>query len=405
MLWSLSWRNVWRNKIRSGVVLLAVAFGLFAGVFSAAVMKGASNQRIRAAIENEISHIQIHHPQFRENMDMEFILPAAEKILPQLDTLKGVRAVSQRLVLNVMVASSETGTGVRVSAVEPEREKRICGISEELIDGAWFEGIKRNPVVIGHELAKKLKVKLRSKVVLTLQDASGTITAGAFRVAGIFQTDNSTFDKANLFVRYSDLQRLSNLPAGSAHEIRMILNENNLTPTVLSEVKSLLPQDEVLAWDEVSPELGYLNSMMDQYMYIFIIIILFALCFGIINTMLMVVLERTRELGMLMAVGMNRQRVFFMIMLETVWLSLSGGLLGILMGIFVTRRLGNTGIDLSMYAEAFRDFGYAPVIYPALDMTILVIITILVLITGVLSAIYPARKALKLNPAESIRQD
>jgi ABC-type antimicrobial peptide transport system permease subunit len=140
-------------------------------------------------------------------------------------------------------------------------------------------------------------------------------------------------------------------------------------------------------------------------MYIFIMIILLALCFGIINTMLMAVLERVKEIGMLMAVGMNRRKVFMMIILESIMLTFSGGLLGIILGTAVTKYFETTPIDVSMFSEGLEKFGFGSQIYTSLQPDTLVTIGFLVIITGILSAIYPARKALKLNPAEATRSE
>ena len=140
-------------------------------------------------------------------------------------------------------------------------------------------------------------------------------------------------------------------------------------------------------------------------MYILMVIILLALLFGIINTMLMAVLERIKELGMLMAIGMNRKRIFSMIMTETILLSLFGGSIGIILGILFTLYFGNAGIDLSVWATAYASMGYDSIIYPILTLRDTVVTTIMVLGTGLLASIYPSIKALKLKPAEAIRID
>jgi ABC-type antimicrobial peptide transport system permease subunit len=144
---------------------------------------------------------------------------------------------------------------------------------------------------------------------------------------------------------------------------------------------------------------------MNLMLYIFVGIILLALGFGIVNTMLMVILERVKELGMLMAVGMNRVRVFSMIVLETVFLSLTGGTIGILLALILTQITGKTGIDLSLWGDGLNSMGYDSIIYPEIGFDSIIGVAIMVIITGVLSAIYPARKAIRLNPAEALRID
>jgi ABC-type antimicrobial peptide transport system permease subunit len=172
---------------------------------------------------------------------------------------------------------------------------------------------------------------------------------------------------------------------------------------VAGELQAELPGTEVVPWKELSPELGYLTELGNTYLYIFVIIILLALGFGIINTMLMVVLERVREIGMLMSVGMTRWRIFLMIVLETVMLSSTGGLLGIFLGMIAVWRLSITGIDLSVWSTGLTEMGFNPIVYPEWDAALVLNIALLVVATGVLASLYPAWKALKLKPSEAVR--
>jgi ABC-type lipoprotein release transport system permease subunit len=243
---------------------------------------------------------------------------------------------------------------------------------------------------------------VKNKIIITVQDINKNITGGAFRVVGTYRTDNMMFDEANIFVRGTDLSRLTGLNGNEAHEIAILLNTNE-TFDVTKTLSGEFPNLEVKSWQQLSPEAGYLVSAMNQYMFIFIIVILIALCFGIINTMLMVIMERIHELGMLMAIGMNRMRVFTMIMLETVYLSLTGGITGLILGYAAIRYFEKAGINLYFWKEAFSEIGYSSFIYPVVDSKTMVVTAILVIIAGVISALYPAYKALKLNPSEAIR--
>ena len=157
-------------------------------------------------------------------------------------------------------------------------------------------------------------------------------------------------------------------------------------------------------WRDISKELALVNDSMDEYMYIFVIIIMLALCFGIINTMLMVVMERTKELGMLMAIGMHRIRVFFMIILESVFLSLSGGIMGIAIAYAVIKYFEKTPIKLTIF-QGFEQYGYASEVYTNLPFSTLISMAVLVFVLGIISAIYPAWKAIRLNASDAIRTD
>ena len=403
MIWSVSWRNVWRSKTRSLVIITAITLGVFAGVYTIAFMYGWVNQRVDNVIKTEVSHIQIHQPKYLETNEIHDYITDINSIKKDIENRPNVEAVSTRLIATCMVSSAETGSGVQLVGINPENEKQVTNLYTKIIDGAYFEGVKRNPIVIGEKLAEKLKVKVRSKIVVTVTEMDGTLSGGAFRVAGIYKTANTAFDEMKAFVRTEDLQRLIKIDENTGHEIAVLMKENNTEDQLASQLKQDYPNLNVMTWTELVPDMKMMNESMNLMMYIFVVIILLALGFGIVNTMLMVILERIKELGMLMAIGMNKIRVFSMIVLETVFLSLVGGVLGIILALVLTAITGNSGVDLSIWAEGLNSAGFDSVVYPVIDFNTVVVVTILVIITGIISAIYPARKAVKLNPAEATR--
>ena len=405
MIFSISWRNIWRNKVRSLVIITAVALGICAGVFSTAFMKGMMDQRIQQAISTEISHIQIHRQDYRQESSLQLYMNGSPAMVKQLEGINHVKGASQRIIIQSMVASAETSSGVKIMGIYPENEQKVTNLSAKIVEGQYFEGVPKNPVVIGKKLAEKLNVKLHSKIVITLQDMDKNITAGAFRIAGLFETPNSTYDEMSVFVRYNDLSRLLNFPEGASHEIAILVDDNEIVASVQGEIKALVADYEVLNWKEISPEMSYMTEVMDMYMYIFIIIILLALLFGIINTMLMVILERIKEIGMLLAVGMNKLKVFTMIVIETVQLSLVGGVAGVIVGGLIAKYFETHAINLSRWAKGYSQLGYDTMAYCSLEPEMVINITILVIFTGIIAALYPAYKALKYDPAEALRME
>jgi ABC-type lipoprotein release transport system permease subunit len=405
MIVSLSWRNVWRNKLRSSVIIVATTLGICAGIFSAAFYQGMADQRIEKAIRSELSHIQVHEKEFRNSNEIKDYISDADQLSNRIGQIPGVEGVSNRIIIFSMVASAETGSGVKIVGIDPGKERLTTNIHEKLEEGNYFEESRKNQVLIGHKLAEKLKVRLNSKVVITLLDVDNNITYGAFRVVGIFNTVNNAFDEANIFVRDTDLAKLINLPANSCHEIAILVDNNENVDGIKAEIQQVSGDLEVLSWLDLSPEMSYLNEAMDLFMYIFIVIILLALLFGIINTMLMVVLERVKEIGMLMAVGMNKLRIFMMILLETVFLSLTGGVIGVFLGTLISNYFETRPINLAAWADAYTDLGYDPFVYTSLNMELLINVTVMVLITGILASIYPAYKALKQDPADALRTE
>ena len=407
MILQVSWRNVWRNKLRSGVILTAMALGVLAGIFIMAFTQGMVNQRLESAIMTEISHIQLHTPEFVNVNDIEHYFGDSDTLINAISNIPAIASVSRRIIINSMINSAEKGTGVRLVGIEPERESTVTNLHTKIIEGNYLEPLKRGrPILIGKKLSETLGVSVGSKVVTGTLDINGQPLYYQFRVAGIFKTVSTPFDESTAFVDYGDLREITGMPVESAHELAMILNSRELSNDAQKQVQEMYPELDVKLWSEIMPELRYLTEQMDYYLYLFILIILLALGFGIVNTMLMAVLERIKELGMLMAVGMNKRRIFSMILMETVFLCISGGVVGIALGSTLSWYFGIKGIDLSgLYGEGLSEIGYDSVIYTVLTPEIVISVLILVILTGMIASVYPALKALSLNPAEAIRTD
>lgn len=244
-----------------------------------------------------------------------------------------------------------------------------------------------------------------SKIILTFLDMDNNQTGARFRVCGIFRTNNDIFEGMSVFVPAGELRSLTGIEEGKWHRLIARLDNNDLTDKLTEPARMALPGYEVLNWKEIFPDLAMIADFMGQIYGIFMAIILAALAFGIVNTMLMAVLERTRELGMLAAIGMNRKKIFSMIMFESIFLSVVGGFAGMGIAQAVIAATQKNGINLMKYSEGMEAFGYSAHLFPTIDAGFFISTTILIVLTGIIASIYPARKALKLNPVEAIRTE
>lgn len=395
----IAWRNVWRNKLRSSIVIASVVLGIWSGLFIMAMVSGMNDQRLSSFINTNLSHIQIHNAGFQENFDKKDTIIGSNTLLKEIDTMNNVTAYAKRLVLQGMASTAHGNYGVKIMGIFPDEEKNVTDISEKLVQGTYLYKLKRNPIIIGEKLANKLGVKVNSKVVLNFQDSNNNTIATGFRVEGIFKTINSSFDEENVFVKYDDLAPLVSL-SGKYHEIAILCDNITETETVKSQIKT---NNSVESWDQLSPELGYAQETMSNFIYIFMGIILLALAFGIVNTMLMAVLERKREIGMLLSVGMDKRKVFTMIILETLFLAFIAALLGVLLSIWTIEYFGRNGINLSAVAKGLESLGMGARVFTKLPFAMYVDITLMTLSVALIAAIIPARRALKLNPAEAVK--
>ena len=252
---------------------------------------------------------------------------------------------------------------------------------------------------------KAVDYRLRNKIQITFSDREGNPIHAIFRVCGIYKTTNTGFDQMAVFVNAGELAVLYGDEDILVHEVAILLNNIDDAGKVRDRLIPLAGGNSVRTWKELAPDAALMNDFMFIYYFIFIGIIMLALAFGIINTMLMSVLERTKELGMLMAIGMNRLRVFTMIMLVTVFLTCVGAAVGILLGWAVTGTLGRTGIHMAGWGEGFEAIGFAATVYPIVTPGFIVLTAVMVIVTAILSSLWPARKALKLVPVEALRTE
>lgn len=475
MILSIAWKNVWRNKLRSFIVIFAVMIGILAGSFGVALMEGMSKKRTKSMIHNEYSHIQVHHSKFPDNNETKYFIEKTEQFIYEIKKNTDVVAATGRILISGMINTAGGNAGVFVYGINPENEKQVTDIHKFVKNetGNYFEKNKKNSVLIGEELAKKIKldrymisesilkqlaekgittqdtgklrqiinvkfrtskkylqklkeilgeeiteknkfyltrlalqIKSRSRVVITFQDKNGELTGAKFKITGIYKTKNAAFDEMSVFVRKSDLARLTKYDKSVSHEIAILLNEKYNAQKTADFIRKKFPKLKTETWGELNPELIMLAEYMVIYNYILVAIILAALAFGIINTMLMAIMERTKELGMLAAVGMNRKKVFNMIMTETLFLTITGAIVGLIINFLLISHLAKTGIDLSAsMGEAFEAIGYDPIMYPEMGFNYYIGITLLVFFTAVISSVFPALKAVRLNPAEAVRSD
>ncbi|MDP4224281.1 MAG: FtsX-like permease family protein [Bacteroidota bacterium] len=473
MIGEIAWKNVWRNKSRSLIVITAVTIGVFAGIFSMAAINSSIEQRLDAAVNEELSHIQINNKDFRSSGDVQDTIPGADSVITLAGKTNGVSSVTGRIILRGIASTATKSQGVEITGIDTEKERQMFTLSKKLVPGTgsyFSSGTKFNSAFIGEALAKELNIirfilttealkslkdqglpdqiitrldKLKdqrftseksftkafqallsqseskkhglkikeaawsfregSKVILSFLDMNNIQTSAVFRTTGIFRTNNDMFETMSLFVPAEELRKLTGLREGTWHRLIVKLNSNDLTGKVTPKIRINLPGLEVLSWKEIQPDLAMMSDFMEQIYGVFMAIILAALAFGIVNTMLMAVLERTRELGMLAAIGMNRRRIFSMIMLESVFLSLVGGISGMLVSLAAIAVTAKHGINLVKYSEGMEAFGFTAHLYPSVDIRFFMVTAILIVITGIISSIYPARKALNLNPVEAIR--
>jgi len=473
MISSIAWKNVWRNKTRSLIVISAIVLGTVAGVFVNGLMKGWVDQRIRSVIYTEVSHLKIRNTEYLKNEDVNAVIPSIDSLEAFLKASPEVKSYAKHSSLMCAAQTAWSNSGMMVKGIDVENEKTVSDLYKFILPnaGSYFEEDMRNPIVISDKTAEQLKLKnyqitrvvmdslktlevdeavlqklqalldmqpfrtkksfqkaladlqideatvvtitnlsvsynLRKKINLSFVGKDGYAVQEPFKVCGVFKTFNTMFDQQFAFIRQSDLEKMSGSTDKQVHEITIVLNEDdkNLEP-FKKKIQENFKGLSVMTWKEMAPDAGMMADFMYFYYLMIMGIIFAALAFGIVNTMLMAIMERTKELGMLMAVGMSKKRVFSMIMLETIYLTLTGSVIGMFIGWVLIAVTGSTGLNFTSIAEGFEAMGWAAKVYPDIELLFFFVITIMVVVVAILASLFPARKAIKMNPNEALRVD
>jgi len=405
LLLTLAWRNVWRNRLRSAIMVAATVFGLLGVVLAIGFMQAMIDNMVANAIRYETAHLQIHERRFTLNEELAAFLPGADALAARIRALPEVAGVAVRQVVEGLAASPAATRGVRIHGVNPAAEARVNAIAEAVVAGTALDPAARNRVLLGRRLAERLDLRVGSKVVLTFSDRRGELTGAAFRVAGLFATPSSGFDEGNVFVRRADLARYTGL--AEAHEVLVRLAAGSALAALRAQVEALAraqagPGAEVRDWSEVRPLIAAMTGTIETSNAIVMVIYVLALGLGIVNVMLMAVFERTRELGVLMALGTTPGRLLALIGLESLLLGAAGALAGLAVSAVALAALGRVGLPLGALAEGLASFGVDTVLYPRLEPAAYLWLLALVLAASALAALYPARQVLRLRPAEAL---
>lgn len=383
-------------------MILSVVFGILGGIIMIAMSYGLNEERMNNAVETYLSHVQIHNNLFREDYNIKHTINNLDNLEKSLNEDERVVSYTKRIILNGMLSNSNGSYGIQIKGVNPETEKKVTNTNEKLIEGEYFNSKRDNTILVGKKLADKLNLNLKSKVVITFQDEFNELTSLLYRVEGIFKSGNSRYDESNVFVK--NLSITKNLPSFSGiHEIPILLTDIELRNSVKKDLIQLSQNNIVETWDDISKDLAYANEMLAAVLYIFMMIILTGLSFGIVNTMLMAILERKKEIGMLMSIGMNRYKIFLMICFETTFLSMIALPFGLISSYLIVEYYSVVGIDLSIVEAGLENFGVGTRLYLKVPQEQYVVVSIMVFMISIISSIFPSLRALKINPVEATK--
>ncbi len=402
MLLTIAWRNIWRNSRRSVIVLSSIVVGVAAVMFNDGLSVGMVQQMLENSIGSHVAHIQIHAKGYNDNRVLQNYIPHPGDVETALEETAGVRHWSRRVLTFGLLSSALNSSGGRIVGVEPQKETQITTIKRSITEGRYLTDAPHE-VVIGRHLANKLKVGVGDKVVGMASALSGDVGSDLFRVVGIFETVSSEFDKSYMFTSIENARSMLELEKQVLEYAVIVDNIENVEEVAARLQRQLGNSYEVLTYIDILPLIVAQVDMYKQMMYYVYMFIGLAMIFGIVNTMLMSVYERIQEFGVLMAIGMRNGRIFWMVIVEAAILGAIGTVAGLALGILLILAFSNSGIDFSVFAEGLTSFGVGAVIYPRLTLQSIWSVMLIIPLTTILGAVYPAIRATRLQPVTAIR--
>jgi ABC-type lipoprotein release transport system permease subunit len=397
----LSWRYLWRNHRRTLIMLLAIAVGVWAMIFMTALMRGMVDQMIEDGINALPGFVQIHHPAYRDDPNIEnSIPPPGPKLLEALQS-PTVTAWAGRVKVPAMISSERNTRGVMLLGVEPGAEIALGFDPSSIVAGRFLEGPNDQGLVVGRKLLARLETDLGKRVVIMSQDPDNNIVDRGFRIVGVFKGKLSAQEENLVYAALGTTQALLGMDH-QLSEIAVIGGNYRDVDALYHNVKAAAGDSvEVLPWTRLDTYLGLMLGVMDGFVLVWVTVIFLVLSFGLANTLMMAVFERVREIGLMQALGMKPSLILYQVLLESLMLLVLGLLLGNVLALASILPIRD-GIDLSVVAEGIEMMGASSTLYPALKPKDLVMANSVVIILGILTSLLPAWRASQYRPVEAI---
>lgn len=397
----LAWRNLWRNHRRTLIMLIAVTVGVWAMIFMTALMRGMIIDMVRDGVRVLPGHVQIHHPEFRDDPSVNNLIPASGAELNRRFADKGFEAWATRVKVPAVITSERESRGVTLLGIDPAAEAPISFVADDIVQGRFLEDDSDTGVIIGLKLADKLDTELGKRVVLMSQDQNNEIADRGFRVVGIFDSDPDGHEEAFVFAGRATIQKMLRI-GDHVTEVVFLGDDYRDVEPLYEKVSGLAGADvEVRRWTELDTYLSTMLTVMDGFVFVWVIVIFLTLSFGLVNTLVMAVFERVREIGLMLALGMRPANILGQVVVESLLLLVIGLALGNFIAWMTIEPLKD-GIDISAVAQGMEMMGASSILYPVLEMDDVVTANIVVLVLGFLASLSPAWRASRYQPVEAI---
>ena len=399
LLVQLSWRNLWRHRRRTGILLSTICFAVGGVLVLNTFLRGMQVSMAETAIDNLNGHIKVLAPGYLDDPGITKSFELESHGHPEL-AAHSIEGWAPRVRVPAVIMSERETRGVQFVGVVPGSED-ISFLGEVAIDGENLAGPEDKRILVGLALAEQLETGVGRRIVLVTQGVDGSNRESGYRIAGVYDAVGTGLEKAFVFSGLNTVQEM--LSVDAVTEVSIRLTEESQSPSVLHSLTNAFADLDVRTWQDLEPQAAMMFKVADTAVFIWFLIVMGALIFGLVNTLVTAVMERVRELGMLRAIGMRRSTVIAQVVIESMLTMTIGIAVGVVLGVLGYLWLAD-GIDLSAFAEGLELTGVKPELVPRLWARDIYLVAGLSLVLGFLASIYPAQRAVKIQPLDAMRR-
>lgn len=400
----LAWKNMWRNRNRTMITMAAIFFAVILSVIASSLKEGVFDNLVKNVVSFYSGYIQVHKQGYWDEqiLDNSFNYTAVTE--QQITRQKNVKSVTARLESFALASSADLTKGCLVVGIDPEKEDGITLLTQKLISGEYIKSGER-AVLLSKGLAERLQLKLHDTIVLIGQGYHGTTAAGKYRIKGILKFGSPELNDKVLFMPLATAQDFFSADGMITSYILSLSNTKNLKATAELVKTALGNGYEVMTWEEMLPDIKQHIKTDSNNMQYVLGVLYMLICFGIFNTLLMMMVERKFEMGMLVAVGMQKIKLMMLLLMESVLTVFTGCITGIIMSIPLVYLLNRYPFRMGgETAKAYERFGFEAVFPTSTDPSVFIRQGVIVLVIGLLLSLYPMYKALRVKPVTAMKR-
>ena len=403
-IFKLAWKNLWRNRSRTVITVSAIFFAVILSTAAESLSRGVFDNLVKNIVSFYTGYIQVHKAGYQDEQILDNSFEQLSSLESKIQSQHNTTAITPRLESFALASSEELTKGCMVVGIDPQRENKITLLESKLIQGSYINDSDRS-VLLAEGLAVRMNLKLNDTIVLIGQGYHGSTAAGKYPIKGILHFGSPQLNDRILYMPLSLAQELFSAEGMITSYIVSIQDDEELYSGASAIKRSIGKEYEVMTWEEILPDIKQHISSDTRSMKVIQGILYLLICFGIFSTLLMMMLERKFEMGMLVAIGMKKSKMVLLFVIESVLTVFVGCLAGIIASIPLIFYLNRHPIRMGgETAEAYERFGFEAVFPTSTDSNIFISQAIMVLIIGLALSIYPVIKVIRLDPVIAMKR-